>query len=56
MRPMRPLGRLAGPRDAGDLDTVRLTQQLNGETAAEADEPEMVLDASEAHMPASVKR
>ncbi|MEJ8823591.1 dicarboxylate/amino acid:cation symporter [Variovorax humicola] len=36
----------------GDLDMQRMTQQLNQDSPAEADEPEMVLDSSEAHMPA----
>jgi aerobic C4-dicarboxylate transport protein len=36
----------------GDLDTVRLRQHLDGETEAEADEPEAVLDQTQAHMPA----
>ena len=40
----------------GDLDTDRLQRQLNNETPAEADEPEAVLDASEAHMPAAPVR
>jgi aerobic C4-dicarboxylate transport protein len=35
----------------GDLDTVRLRQHLDGETEAEADEPEAVLDQTQAHMP-----
>jgi aerobic C4-dicarboxylate transport protein len=33
-----------------DLDTVALQRHLNNETAEEADEPEVVLDAQEAHM------
>jgi aerobic C4-dicarboxylate transport protein len=36
----------------GDLDTDRLRRTLDGETVAEAEEPEQVLDATEAHMPA----
>jgi aerobic C4-dicarboxylate transport protein len=35
----------------GDLDTARMQRHLNNETAAEADAPEEVLDATEAHMP-----
>jgi len=35
----------------GDLDEKRLTQQLNHETPADADEPEAVLDSVEHHMP-----
>ena len=38
----------------GDLDGERLQRQVNGETDAEADEPEAVLDAVETHMPVSV--
>ena len=34
----------------GDLDTARLQRQLNNETDEEAEEPEAVLDRSEAHM------
>jgi aerobic C4-dicarboxylate transport protein len=34
-----------------DLDEGRLTRLLNGETDAEADDPEAVLDATVAHMP-----
>ena len=37
----------------GDLDTVRMHQQLNNETPLDADEPEEVLDKVEAHMPPS---
>ncbi len=37
----------------GDLDTARMQRMLEGETAAEADEPEHVLDAVELHMPAT---
>jgi aerobic C4-dicarboxylate transport protein len=40
----------------GDLDTVRMHQHLNQESTAEADEPERVLDASEAHMAAGAPR
>ncbi len=40
----------------GDLDTVRMHQHLNQESAAEADEPERVLDATETHMPAGSVR
>ena len=39
-----------------DLDTVRMNRILNQETGAEADEPEQVLDATEAHMPAGPAR
>ncbi|KQW62140.1 dicarboxylate/amino acid:cation symporter [Variovorax sp. Root411] len=35
----------------GDLDTVRMHRHLDQESTAEADEPERVLDATEAHMP-----
>jgi aerobic C4-dicarboxylate transport protein len=38
----------------GDLDVVRMQQRLDGETNAEADEPEALLDAAEAHMPGMV--
>ncbi len=34
----------------GDLDTERLQRQLNNESEAEADAPELVLDASTEHM------
>ncbi len=37
-------------RMTGDLDTARLQRQLNNETDEEAEEPEAVLDRSEAHM------
>ena len=37
-------------RWTGELDTERLQRQLNGETDAEADAPEDVLDASNARM------
>jgi len=36
----------------GDLDVQRMQAHLNGETVAEAQEPEAVLDQSEARMPA----
>ncbi len=36
----------------GDLDVARMHQRLNGESDLEADEPEVVLDEVEAHMPA----
>jgi aerobic C4-dicarboxylate transport protein len=39
----------------GDLDADRLRRTLDGETVAEAEEPEAVLDASEAHMPAAAR-
>jgi aerobic C4-dicarboxylate transport protein len=39
----------------GDLDTARLHRVLEGETDADAEEPEAVLDAVEEHMPASVR-
>jgi aerobic C4-dicarboxylate transport protein len=38
----------------GDLDTVRMQQVLSHETAADADEPEEVLDKIEQHMPPAV--
>ncbi|RTQ34350.1 dicarboxylate/amino acid:cation symporter [Variovorax gossypii] len=40
----------------GDLDTVRMNQHLNQESPAEANEPELVLDAAETHMPVSSAR
>jgi aerobic C4-dicarboxylate transport protein len=40
----------------GDLDTVRMNRLLDQESTAEAEEPEMVLDATEAHMPAGPAR
>ncbi|WP_432729409.1 dicarboxylate/amino acid:cation symporter [Variovorax sp. W6] len=40
----------------GDLDTVRMNQHLNQESSAEANEPELVLDATETHMPVSSAR
>ena len=36
----------------GDLDEARLAQHLDGETDAEAEEPEAVLDQTQVHMPA----
>ena len=33
-----------------DLDVGRLNRQLNNETETEADDPEAVLDKTEAHM------
>ena len=33
-----------------DLDSNKLTRVLNGETEEEASNPELVLDATEAHM------
>ncbi len=36
----------------GDLDTARLQRQLEGETKAEADTPEQVLDATTTRLPA----
>ncbi|HSV79823.1 MAG TPA: dicarboxylate/amino acid:cation symporter [Ramlibacter sp.] len=41
-------------RWTGDLDMKRMHSQLNNETAAEAEEPEAVLDQVEHHMPAPV--
>ncbi len=40
----------------GDLDSERLRRTLEQETAGEADEPEVVLDAVEQHMPAAPPR
>jgi aerobic C4-dicarboxylate transport protein len=40
----------------GDLDTVRMQQQLNNETSLDADEPELVLDQVEHHMPVTPAR
>ncbi len=40
----------------GDLDTERLQRQLDGETDAEAQEPEAVLDAAHPQMAASAPR
>jgi aerobic C4-dicarboxylate transport protein len=37
----------------GDLDSARMQRHLNNESAAEADAPEEVLDATEARMPAA---
>ena len=37
----------------GDLDSERLTRQLNNETDEAAEEPEAILDRSEQHMPES---
>ena len=37
-------------RMTGDLDVARMQRQLNNETDEEAEEPEAVLDRSEAHM------
>jgi aerobic C4-dicarboxylate transport protein len=39
----------------GDLDTVRMQQQLNNESPIDADEPEEVLDKDEHRMPAAVR-
>jgi aerobic C4-dicarboxylate transport protein len=39
-----------------DLDVPRMQRLLNNETVAEAEEPEAVLDKSEAHMPAQPVR
>ncbi|GIZ51559.1 dicarboxylate/amino acid:cation symporter [Noviherbaspirillum aridicola] len=43
-------------RWTGDLDLERMRQHLNNEITAEADEPEAVLDQSEAHMPVNAQR
>ena len=40
----------------GDLDTERMRRHLDSETDAEADAPEEVLDATEAHMPVGATR
>jgi aerobic C4-dicarboxylate transport protein len=40
----------------GDLDEQRMRRHLNNETAAEADEPEALLDVPEPRFPASVVR
>jgi aerobic C4-dicarboxylate transport protein len=40
----------------GDLGTVRMQQQLNNETSLDADEPELVLDQVEHHMPVTPAR
>jgi aerobic C4-dicarboxylate transport protein len=37
-----------------DLDTQRLRRQLDGETQADAEEPELVLDRRDEHMPAEM--
>ena len=39
-----------------DLDTDRLRRQLDNESAADAEEPEAVLDQVEMHMPATAGR
>jgi aerobic C4-dicarboxylate transport protein len=39
-----------------DLDTVRMNRILNQESTAEAEEPEQVLDATVARMPAGPAR
>jgi aerobic C4-dicarboxylate transport protein len=40
----------------GDLDMNRMHRKLNNETDAEAEEPEAVLDATDAHMPVAATR
>lgn len=40
----------------GDLDVARMHSRLDGETDIEADEPEVVLDQSAAHMPVADTR
>jgi aerobic C4-dicarboxylate transport protein len=40
----------------GDLDSARMQRHLNNETAVEADAPEEVLDATEAHAPGAAPR
>ena len=40
----------------GDLDGMRMQRVLNNETDVEAEEPEEVLDRTEAHMPAAAAR
>jgi aerobic C4-dicarboxylate transport protein len=40
----------------GDLDSARMQRHLNNETAIEADAPEEVLDATEAHIPGAAPR
>jgi aerobic C4-dicarboxylate transport protein len=40
-------------RWTGDLDVERMQRHLNGETAAEADEPEAVLDQKDSSMAAT---
>jgi aerobic C4-dicarboxylate transport protein len=42
-------------RMTGDLDAARMQRQLNNETDEEAEEPEAVLDRSEAHMAADTR-
>src|SRR5215207_6531516 len=43
-------------RWTGDLDIGRMQRQLDHESAVEADEPEVVLDATAAHMPVGSAR
>jgi len=43
-------------RWTGDLDLQRMRRQLDNETDAEADEPEVVLDQVEQHMPVGAAR
>ena len=43
-------------RWTGDLDGMRMQRVLNNETDVEAEEPEEVLDRTEAHMPATLSR
>ncbi len=43
-------------RWTGDVDVKRMHSQLNNETDAEANEPEAVLDATQAHMPVNPAR
>jgi aerobic C4-dicarboxylate transport protein len=40
----------------GDLDAQRMQQQLDNETPLDADEPELVLDQVEHHMPVTPAR
>jgi aerobic C4-dicarboxylate transport protein len=40
----------------GDLNTARMQQQLNNETPLDADDPELVLDQDEHHMPVTPAR
>jgi aerobic C4-dicarboxylate transport protein len=40
----------------GDLNTARMQQQLNNETPLDADDPELVLDQEEHHMPVTPAR
>jgi len=42
-------------RMTGDLDVARMQRQLNNETDEEAEEPEAVLDRSDAHMAAETR-